>query len=67
MVQIVPIRTFEVLREGFPKEHWRFQRGQIYELIGISDNLFDSDLCYLYLGDWDHCYLVEKKDIKILC
>lgn len=65
MVKIVPLVTFEVTREGSDDE-WRFDRGQEYELIGITDNLFNSDLVYLYLGDWDHCYLVEKKDIHIL-
>lgn len=68
MVKIVPLVTFEATREGAkdPHDEWRFERGKIYELIGYTENLFNPKLTYLYLGDWDHCYLVERKDIKIL-
>ena len=65
MIKITPLRTFEVTREEADDE-WRFDRGKIYELIGLTDNMFNSNLVYLYLGDLDHCYLVERKDIKIL-
>ena len=66
MVKIVPLVTFEVSQEGVKDKEWRFERGQVYELIGMTDNMFNPDLVFLYLGDWDHCYLVEKKDIHIL-
>ena len=67
MVKIIPLVTFEVLREDSNgDDEWRFERGHIYELLGFTENLFNSNLLYLYLGDLSHCYLVEKKDIKIL-
>jgi hypothetical protein len=67
MIKIIPLVTFDVSRENYAcDEAWRFQRGQEYEILGITDNMFNSNLTYLYLGDLDHCYLVEKKDIKIL-
>jgi len=67
MVEIVPLVSFEAKREeSNGEDEWRFERGNTYKLLGITDNMFDKDLIYLYLGDLDHCYLVEKKDIKIL-
>ena len=69
MAKIIVNRTFEVFREGCigeEGEEWRFERGSTYELVGMTENMFNPNLIYLYLGDFDHCYLVEKKDIIIL-